>query len=118
VNRDEYAEMLATVPATRNQVGRAHAEMKRLGIANRAERLDLAASLLGLGELDSFNSLTRGSAGRLVAILQNAPDAASIRKAAEDARRRDRPRRGLADVLGLLTAAATAVFSNPEGSAP
>lgn len=121
MTRDEWAAYAEQAPATRNQVGAAHGEFKRLGFRDpwdRAERLDLAADLLGLDGLDSFNSLTRGDAGMLVAILQNAPDAASIRQRAEDARKRNRPRHGLAALLGLLGDAVNALTSAPKGTNP
>jgi hypothetical protein len=71
MTRDELNEMLATEPATRNQVGAIHREFERLGFRekDRAERLSVSAAMLELGSLGSTRDLTMGQAGCLVCLL-------------------------------------------------
>jgi len=73
---DQWHEVLATEPATANQVGAIHQEFMRLGFAEteRAERLAASAALLQLPELRSTSDLTRGSAGYLLRMLQGFRD--------------------------------------------
>jgi hypothetical protein len=76
VKLDQWHEVLATEPATTNQVGAIHQEFLRLGFGEdeRAERLAASAALLQLPELRSTMDLTRGSAGYLLRILQGFRD--------------------------------------------
>src|ERR1017187_8637887 len=71
MTRDELNEMLATEPATRNQVGAIHREFERLGFRekDRAERLAVSAAMIELGSLGSTRDLTMGQAGCLVCLL-------------------------------------------------
>jgi|SRR5450755_827184 hypothetical protein len=71
MTRDELNEMLATEPATRNQVGAIRREFERLGFreTDRAERLAVSAAMLELGSLGSTRDLTMGQAGCLVCLL-------------------------------------------------
>jgi hypothetical protein len=71
MTRDELNEMLATEPATRNQVGAIRREFERLGFRekDRAERLAVSAAMLELGSLGSTRDLTMGQAGCLVCLL-------------------------------------------------
>ena len=80
MTRDEYNVILATEPATANQVGAAMGEFERLGfgLADRRERLAVAVALLRLDELRSTWDLTMGQAGRLVGLLRQIPDRAAL----------------------------------------
>jgi hypothetical protein len=69
VTLDEWHEVLATEPATPNQVGRIRAEFGRLGLTDRAGRLAITAALAGLDDLGSTRDLTLGQAGRLCGML-------------------------------------------------
>jgi len=69
---DQWHEVLATTPATPNQVGAIHQEFMRLGFgADRAERLAASAALLNLPELKSTVDLNQGEAGYLLRNLQS-----------------------------------------------
>lgn len=78
MSRDEYLEMLATAAPTVNQRGRIMDECRRLGLADRAERLAVLAGLLGLDRLGSTADLTMGQAGQLVNALQRVRDRAEL----------------------------------------
>lgn len=73
--------ILATRPATPNQVGAIIGEWRRLGLGHpddRAERLQLTARLLGLPEVGSTTDLVMGDAGRLIGMLRGCGDRASL----------------------------------------
>jgi hypothetical protein len=78
MTRDEYDQVLATEPATPNQIGAVHREFGRLGVDDRAERLAISAELLGLDEVGSTTDLVMGQAGRLVGILQQVDNRADL----------------------------------------
>jgi hypothetical protein len=69
VNLADWHAVLASEPATCGQVGAIHGECQRLGLTDRAERLAVTATLLGLDGLDSTRDLVMGDAGRLVRML-------------------------------------------------
>jgi len=71
-------------PATITQVGALHREFARLGfmVADREERLDLAAELLGLDGLGSFRELTLGKAGWLLSHVSRCGTLAELEEAA------------------------------------
>ncbi|MHB1593889.1 MAG: hypothetical protein ACYCO9_06435 [Streptosporangiaceae bacterium] len=73
MTRDEYLAVLATEPATPNQVGAIRGECDRLGLGgDRDRRLAVCAAVLGLDGLGSTRDLQMGQAGRLVAVLREA----------------------------------------------
>lgn len=78
MNLSEWHQVLATEPATPNQVGRIRAEFGRLGITGRAERLAITAALLDLDDLGSTRDLTMGEAGRLCGLLPLVGDRAEL----------------------------------------
>ena len=80
MTRDEWNQVLATEPATSNQLGAIMREFTRLGFgdADRAERLAVCAELLELDELGSSGDLTMGQAGMLVNVLQHTRTAAEL----------------------------------------
>lgn len=82
MNRDEWNHVLDTESLTSNQRGAIMREFDRLGIRDRAERLRICASLLGLAELGSTSDLVMGQAGQLVDVLQRTADRAALRQAA------------------------------------
>lgn len=82
MTREDWHAHIESVPLTPNQRGRAHAEMIRLGVVDRGERLAIASALLDLDALDSFTSLTQGQAGKLVNILMHTRDRAGLLRTA------------------------------------
>jgi hypothetical protein len=97
--------MLATQPATRNQVGVIAGELeRRLGVRERSERLEVSAALLGLGALGSTRDLTMGEAGALVKILRGTADRADLYRRVADAREKQ----ARAETGGRATAAGIA----------
>lgn len=76
MTRDEWNAVLATKPATPNQVGAILREFARLGYrdADRAGRLAVSAAMLGLDELASTTDLVMGDAGRLLCMLRDIRD--------------------------------------------
>ena len=61
MNRDEFVRMLATEPATHNQVGAVRVEFRSLGLdGDRPRPLAAAATLLGLDSLSSSKDLSMG----------------------------------------------------------
>ncbi len=76
MTRDEWNAVLATEPATRNQVGAIHREFERLGFGekDRAARLAISAAMLEFDSLGSIRDLTMGEAGRLVHMLLGTGD--------------------------------------------
>lgn len=74
---DWHAE-LEIRPLTGSQLGRLHYEARRLGLDNRAERLAVAASLLGVDGLGSFTELRQGQAGWLVHFLDGIASRAEL----------------------------------------
>ncbi|HXL96632.1 MAG TPA: hypothetical protein VN969_47605 [Streptosporangiaceae bacterium] len=77
---EQWRTVLATEPATLNQVGKIHREFGRLGFGedDRPERLEICARLLDLEELGSLRDLTMGDAGRLISILVGVRDRAHL----------------------------------------
>ncbi len=71
---DDWRQVQASEPATRNQLGAIMREFERLGYQrsrwDRPARLAAAAVLLGLDQFDSLHDLNLGDAGRLLRILQ------------------------------------------------
>jgi len=78
MTREEWNEVLATEPATRNQVGAVLRECDRLHLGDRAERLAVCAALLGLDELGSTADLVMGQAGSLYRMLLDVRDRAEL----------------------------------------
>lgn len=81
MTRDEWHQVLATEPATPDQLGAVMGEFRRLGFdhqADRAERLAACAALLGLDGLDSIRDLVMGQAGQLVHALREVTDRAEL----------------------------------------
>jgi hypothetical protein len=77
----DWHAILATEPATPNQVGTVIGEWQRLGLGHpddRAERLKLTARLLGLAKIGSTTDLVMGDAGRLIGMLRDCEDRASL----------------------------------------
>jgi hypothetical protein len=74
VNLAEWHQVLATEPATPNQIGAIHREFARLGVTDRAERLAICAALLGVDDLGSTTHLVMGQAGQLYAELLGLAD--------------------------------------------
>jgi hypothetical protein len=76
MNRTEWNDLLAILPATANQVGALHGEFGRLGFSerDRAERLTLCADILGVDELGSMRELRQGQAGWLLKLLTTVHD--------------------------------------------
>jgi hypothetical protein len=111
MNLAEWHQVLATELATPNQVGAVQGHFERLGFrrylsprrpGDRAERLAISAELLGLDELESSRQLTQGQAGRLLRLLQDCPDRASLLAAAETSPVTVPGGADLADSLGQL----------------
>jgi hypothetical protein len=77
---EEWHQVLATEPATPDQLGAVMGEFERLGFgyADRAERLAVSAAILGLDELGSVKDLVMGQAGRLLRVLHGCQDRASL----------------------------------------
>lgn len=82
MTREEWNHVLDTHPATATQVGAIVGEFRRLGVADRGERLALSAALLGLGDLGSTTELVMGQAGQLVATLRHIRDRAELAEVA------------------------------------
>jgi len=80
---DEWHEVLASEPLTRNQLGAIHQEFARLGfrVNERSRRLALSAALLGFDSLDSTKALTMGEAGRLINTLRNTGERSELEAA-------------------------------------
>lgn len=77
MDRAEYLAVLDTEPATPNQRGAVMREFSRLGFHyrhDRAERLAICATMLGVDSLGSTAELTQGQAGQLVNALQRIGD--------------------------------------------
>jgi hypothetical protein len=73
MNLTDWHGVLATEPATRNQVGAIHGKFRDLGFRpgrDRDDRLAYTAALAGLDQLDSSSQLTQGEAGRVVGQLR------------------------------------------------
>jgi predicted MarR family transcription regulator len=111
---------LDTEAATRRQVGAVAGAFQRLGVRDRAQRLRLSAELLDLDDdLGSTYDLTKGQAGKLLAIVRGAPDLASLREtaaAAAAARQRANRRNGQGGLLGLVARAIDALTTAPKGT--
>jgi hypothetical protein len=85
MTRDEWRQVLATEPATPEQLGAVMGEFRRIGLdhsAERAERLVICAALLGLDDLASTRDLVMGQAGQLVRALRQVADRAELEAAA------------------------------------
>jgi hypothetical protein len=120
MTREEWAEMLATTPATPLQVGAIHGEFRRLGFiaAERDERLAACAALLGLERLWSTRDLVMGDAGLLVRLLRELPDRAALIAAIAAAPASERPQTVAQHRLSLAAALAQALAALPPTGLP
>jgi len=112
---EQWREVLATEPATLNQVGKIHREFGRLGFGedDRPERLEICAGMLDLEELGSLRDLTMGDAGRLISILVRVRDRAHLAGLLTEP---DSPAPPLPS--GLIAAMAAAYLRTLTASAP
>ena len=84
MGRQRYADegwhrRILIEPATRAQVGALAGELERHhGLRDRAERLAVCATFLGLDYLESSGDLTMGQAGVLLNIARRARDRAEL----------------------------------------
>ncbi|MGH3283602.1 MAG: hypothetical protein ACRDPD_02760 [Streptosporangiaceae bacterium] len=98
---DEWHAVLERGPLTGNQLGRIHAEFRRLGFhvdRDRGERLWLTGELSGAGPIGSTRELTMGEAGRMVGILTGCRSVRELYALAEP-----EPRGVLAALIAWLT---------------
>lgn len=95
----QYRARLATEPLTLTQLGAIHGEWRRLGLCDRAERLQLSAAIARTAAIGSTKDLTLGEAGRLVGQLRRCATLADARALAGL-----RPVAGSAGGSGLLAA--------------
>lgn len=120
MNVDDWHAHLAAAPVTVNQRGRIAAECQRLGLTDRAERLELLAALAGLDELDTTADLTQGQAGQLCGILLRTRDRGELPDLTDVDEDQGEdldpsPRYTLADLLADLTAAIRATWPDLGG---
>ena len=105
MNRNEFVRMLATAPATPNQIGAVHVEFRRLGLdGDRPARLAAAAVLLGLDSLSSSRELTMGQAGFLIHTLPGLAGAGDLAAAVRQARARARGAPLPGELMAVLAA--------------
>src|ERR1035441_8771002 len=89
MNLTEWHEVLATEPATREQIGAIHGEFRRLGYRDpwhRADRLPVTARLAECEPIGSSKDLSQGEAGRALRMLQQCENSGSLHWAAHGPR--------------------------------